>query len=210
MQKMPQMVAPMFDSATHTYRDANGNIFPSVTQVLRASGLMPDIPISEERKKAAQDRGNNIHWLYCLDNQQALNTRRLNTTMRGYLKSWRAWKKDAGFFVIKDIVEFAFISAEYGFAGTVDVGGMLQGFPAVVDYKSGAAIPEYVRWQLAPYAVGAFGKKAKFTRRICFQPRPDANPPYRVREFPTTEFQQDWAKFAAALQKVKGDYGANR
>jgi hypothetical protein len=194
-----------FEPITHTYTDDSGRQFPSVTQILRVSGLMPDIPISEERKRAAQDRGTNIHWLFQLDNEGALNTRRLNTTMRGYLKSWRAWKKDSGFFVIKDLVEFAFINAEYGFAGTVDAGGMLQEFPTIVDYKSGAAIPEYVRWQLCPYAVGAFGKKAKFTRRICFQPRPDSNPPYRVREFPTTEFQQDWAKFYQALQEVKGD-----
>jgi hypothetical protein len=200
--KQGELLPVRFDAATHTYFDDGGRPVPSVTQILKAGGIYNLDFLPAEKREAALELGTRVHWMLQLFDEGKLDVRKLRKPMRGYLKAWRAWKESSGFIVGR--IEHRFIS-EFGYAGTADRLGTFSAakhIPVLLDLKTGAAIPDWVKIQLAAYVRGVIVHVPlwKFTRRIAFQPFPDGT--YDVKEYPPSSMAVDFAKFQEALRRM--------
>jgi hypothetical protein len=200
---------PLFDAAIHEYRNAQGSIVPSVTQILARAGICDFSFVEEETRIRAMERGTSVHWLARLEDEGLLDYRQVPIGLRPYRKGWNDWKKASGF--IPELIEHPFIS-HYGYAGTIDRYGKLpktlsypNGSTAVVDLKTGE-IAEWVRFQLVAYAMRMHPTPAvaRNIRRIAVALR--KNGTYSVREFPQKSWDYDWARFMAAKRRVDAGY----
>jgi len=165
----------------------------SVTQILAHNGVCDYSFVDAETRFYAMQRGTSVHWLTQLEDQECLNHRKIQHHLRGYRKAWRSFKRNSGLLVTN--VEQQFVS-RYGYAGIIDrIGRFALGLPAVVDIKTGA-IPNWVGYQLAAYAVWASGDDpscAKYMRRIAVSLKHSGF--YGVCEFPSSTFERDWSQF---------------
>jgi hypothetical protein len=190
-----------FNPETHEYRD-KGKVVLSVTQILANAGICDFSLVEEDLREHSMKRGKSVHWMTALEDQGALDYRRVPVALRGYRRAWQAWKKATGF--MPELIEWQFISA-FGFAGTIDRFGTLPSTEmyrtptkAIVDIKTGA-VADWVRYQLAPYALGVMQKLAlaRRIRRIGVELRKDGT--YAAKEFPLATFDEDIAKFMEAV-----------
>lgn len=201
------MTTPVnFTPETHEYRTASGVLVPSVTQILNRAGLCDFSFVEEEIRQRAMERGTSVHWLLQLEDEGALNYRQVPLRLRPYRKAYLDWKMASGF--RPELIEQQFIS-HFGYAGTLDRFG---GFPktaqyplgslAVVDFKTGESVQDWVRYQLAAYVMRS--SDSTFTahriRRIALALRKDGT--YQVKEFPSNTFSIDWATFIDAKRRV--------
>jgi hypothetical protein len=202
---VPQVSAVIFDRNSHEYRNAQGSIVPSVTQILARAGICDFSFVEEERRIAAMERGTSVHWLLQLEDEGALNYRQVPLRLRPYRKAWQNWKQASGF--VATLIEHQFIS-HYGYAGTIDRYGTLpptatwpNGSTAVVDIKTGE-VPNWVRFQLSGYTVRMhpIPAMARRIRRIAVALRADET--HSVREFPQSTWDTDWATFYEAKRSV--------
>jgi hypothetical protein len=193
-----------FDPVKHEYWNDAGVRKPSVTFILAQAGLCDYSFVQEEVLAQALSRGKSVHWLLQLEDEGVLNYRSVPKALRPYRKAYLTWKRGSGF--MPEQIEVPFISS-HGYAGTPDRVGAFpktlmypQGSKAIVDFKTGA-ICEWVKYQLALYAVGVTEHvyQAKRLRRIALALRPDGE--YRIKEFPTAHFDYD---LAVALEAKKG------
>jgi hypothetical protein len=191
-----------FDEEAHLYT-RDGVPYRSVTQIIAEAGWCDFSFVEEELRIHSMKRGKSVHWLLQLEDQAALDYRRVPVALRGYRKAWQAWKKASGFMV--ELVEWRFIS-ERGFAGTLDRYGYLpptELYPhltsAIIDIKSGP-VADWTRLQLAAYAVGHQPRLAlaRRIRRIGVELRKDGR--YKATEFPMATFDQDISKFMEAAR----------
>lgn len=136
-----------FNKDTHTYY-RNGHPVGSVTQVLKATGLIGnDINfISEEHIW----KGSCIHKGIELINRMNLDWKTVDDTeVYPYLKAYEQFISATGFKA--QLVEFPVFDPVLGIAGTLDVEGIFpSGIHAVIDVKSGTVKP-WVRIQLSGY-----------------------------------------------------------
>lgn len=191
-----------FDPQKHEF-SANGRIIPSVTQVLSKVGVCDFSYVSREVREYSMNRGSSVHWLLQLEDEGALNPRRIPRKLRGYRKAYLAWKEASGFCPYPQWIERQFVSF-YGYAGIIDRVGWFahNGSDAIVDMKTGGT-PDYVKYQLVAYAAFAapLFKVGPFMRRIALRLNPDGT--YKVREFPAVEYLTDWAVFIDFLRRSK-------
>lgn len=202
------MTSPViFDPAKHEYRNAQGNVVWSVTQILASAGICDFSYVEEERRIAAMTRGTSVHWLLQLEDEGALNYRQVPLRLKPYRKGYMSWKAASGFLPDRNWIEKQFIS-HYGYAGTVDRFGMFpptplypKGTVGVIDFKTGE-IPDWVRLQLVAYAMRTHVNPAiaRRTRRIGLALR--ANGTYAVREFSEASWDTDWARFMKAKKET--------
>src|ERR1039458_2909802 len=97
-----------FDSDTHTFTQ-NGVRKPSITQVLAFAGIFDFSFVEEEKRLFAMKRGKSVHWMTQLDDEGALNYRKVPKFLRGYRKAWNTWKERSGFVPI--VIEKWLVSA---------------------------------------------------------------------------------------------------
>jgi hypothetical protein len=194
-----------FDPESHTYRK-DGKIVPHVTQILAQSGRCDWSCVDEEIRLHSIKRGQSVHWLTQLEDEGALNYRTVPAGLRGYRKAYRTWKRHSGFNVIW--IERKFIS-HYGYAGTLDRAGSFpattmfgSGTSGVVDLKTGP-IADWVRLQLCSYTLAVDPRPAiaRTIRRIAL--RLSADGTYRVKEFPLSTWDSDFAEFMKDLKDMK-------
>lgn len=194
-----------FDPAKHEYRDSKDRPVISVTQVLSQAGICDFSFVEEEIRVRAMQRGTSVHWLLQLEDEGALDYRRVPLGLRPYRKAYLQWKAASGF--LPELIEKQFIS-HYGYAGTIDRYGSLpktaifpNGSRAVVDFKTGE-IPDWVALQLSAYAMRMNPNPniARTIRRIALALRADGT--YRVREFPQASWDTDWSNFYEAKRRV--------
>lgn len=199
------MTVPEFDAEKHEYRH-NGVIVPSVTQIIAFAGLCDFSCVAEDVRIHSMKRGQSVHWMLQLEDEGALDYRKVTRGLRGYRKAYRAWKKHSGFNVLW--IERQFVS-NFGFAGTLDRAGSFppttmytSGTKAVVDFKTGE-IADWTRYQLAAYSleVDARPAIARTVRRIALSLKPDGT--YKIKEFPLCTWDTDLATFMEALGKWK-------
>lgn len=197
----------LFDSTKHEYRDSRGVHFLSVTQILSLAGLCDFSFVEEESRRLAMERGRSVHWMLELDDQGALDYRRVPLALRGYRKAYQAWRKGSGFKV--EWIERQFIS-HLGYAGTIDRYGKFPktalfpaGSRAVVDLKTGnSQVQDWVKYQLVMYAMRTHANPAiaRLTRRIGLALHADGT--YHVREFPVATWDTDWSIAMEAKRRV--------
>ena len=195
-----------FDAATHTFTKGKV-VYPSVTQVLAASGLCDYSFVAEERRKYFLERGRSVHWMLELEDLGTLNYRKVPMALRGYRRSYLEFKKNTGFF--PGLVEWKFVSP-LGFAGIVDRVGTFPSSPqfpngstAVLDFKTGQAA-SWTRYQLAAYAIARWPfQVARCIRRVALSLSSDGE--YQVKEFKQSTFSADAARFLEELRRMNGD-----
>jgi hypothetical protein len=191
-----------FNPSKHEF-SRDGVVIPSVTQVLARAGICDFSFVEEETRIHAMKRGTSVHWLLQLEDEGALNYRTVPRSLRGYRKAYRDWKRHSSFCPLW--VECKFVS-QYGYAGIIDRAGSfpattmyLSGTNCVLDFKTGE-IPDWVRLQLAAYALAIepIIAVARNIRRIALTL--SASGAYKIKEFPLCTFDSDIAKFMHALK----------
>jgi hypothetical protein len=200
-----------FDPVLHEFKQ-EGVVIPSVTQVLAKAGICDYSFVSEEMREYSMKRGTSVHWMLQLEDEGALNYRKVPSSLRGYRRAYQTWKKRSLFHPL--MIEHQFVS-NFGFAGIVDRAGTFpsvavlgRGSSAIVDIKTGD-VPDWARYQLAAYCVGIEPQLAlaRYLRRIAIRLRPDGT--YKVKEFPLCTWDVDFSKFMHALEKANGSSRSN-
>ncbi len=177
---------PTFDAATHAYTDATGRRLLSVTEVIKAVGLIDDRWFTEE----ATWRGSCVHALCEYEDKGTLDESTIDPAAEGYLEAWRRWKKITGF----TPVQIEHPMSGMGYAGTLDRVGLIgPATRAVVDLKTGAA-QKWHALQLAGYA-GFYYPYSRSMRRFTVRLHEDGR--YTTQEY--EDFATDWAGFQGAL-----------
>ena len=143
-----QIPSITFDAERHLYR-VDGREVPSVTQCLRAAGLIDTTWFTD----LGRWRGSAVHLACQLDDEGDLDEGDLDPRIVPHLAAYRDFKRDYTF--IPDEIEQARYNATFGYVGTPDrVGRVMLGTnecPAIVDLKVGGSVPAYAL-QLAGYA----------------------------------------------------------
>ena len=190
-----------FEESDHTYR-WNGDLVPSVTQILRDMGLVDTTHLAESGRIRGAivamatemvDRGQDVNYGTYANLVPAED-------LQGYVLAWLAWKRAARFKVTH--IEERVYNDVHRYAGTLDRRGLLAGdVKAVVDIKTGAAMPAYPL-QTAAYAASLI----EHHRRFAVTLRSDGT--FRVAEH---QDRTDLSHFraAASLWHWKQEHGLN-
>lgn len=124
----------IFDEEKHQFI-VDGQIWPSITQVLRSVGLIDGQWFTEYSRNRGTLVHRIIHW-HIMGN---LDDASIDPILRPYYDAWLSFERDTGF--ISNETEIPRISRLYRFGGIPDHIGILNGKEAIVDVKSGAEIP---------------------------------------------------------------------
>lgn len=141
----------IFNSDRHEYSD-NGIIIQSVTQLLKAAGIIDDRFFSAE----ARDRGSAVHEL-C---ERYANGERYDNIGRElasleYVNAFASWQHDSKAYALRTE---SIIHGEHNgkrYAGRCDGLFEIRGQRVLVDFKTGAPV-EWHSYQLAAYALASF------------------------------------------------------
>ena len=138
----------IFDAARHRYT-LDGVRLPSVTEILRAAGMVPDLYGVTDWHL---DRGSQVHAATALWDADDLDETCLDAAIRGRLDAWKAFRAATS-------ADFQILETEtprhhplLRYAGTPDRVGVWRGRPAVVDLKCGKPEP-FHGVQLAGYSM---------------------------------------------------------
>lgn len=140
-----------FEPASHTYT-LDGQVVPSVTEVLRASGIIDFSQIPSAILEAARARGQRVHAAIHYYNEGDLDWTTLDDGDRPRVNAWLRFLEQRKFQILK--AEFRLCSRRYQYAGTGDVLGLLDGKLALADFKCGEPDDVGADLQTAAY-VGA-------------------------------------------------------
>lgn len=141
-----------FDPATHTYRNHDGVIRPSVTQTLAAVGLSDYSMVDPEILERARIRGTNVHkWTAEYDREGWIDEDWIAPEEHGYFDAWMRFRAESNVKIID--IEPPIIGKIAGIevAGTPDRLCYLNGIRTVLDLKCCASEMLAWRLQLADY-----------------------------------------------------------
>jgi hypothetical protein len=146
----PRVLA--FDAPTHTYR-VDGELVPSVTQLLDAAGLTPDYSVVPPHVlQHARERG--IHIDACCDLLDAddLDWRSVHPEALPYVEAWLAFREHEGYTPLA--AQVPLYHPVYGYAGTADSAGLLPGGrPTIIERKATARMAPTYALQTAGYGL---------------------------------------------------------
>ncbi len=182
-----------FEESTHTYR-ANGVLVPSVTTCL--SKLHDFGLVSKDILEAACQRGSYVHTLTEYHDQNDLDSESIGI-YAGYLDAWIQFCDDHK--AKWEGIEVRGYSERYGYAGTWDRNGLLNGSKFIVDVKT--SIAPHPVWGLQTSAYRQLKAETDpswmLARRATVQLRPDGT--YKFIEWtdPT-----DWTTFLSLINLI--------
>jgi len=191
---MAQIHGLTFNTEQHRYA-AQGRDVPGVTMILHDLGFYPPYPMDPYYRA----RGAAVHsctelidqgMLAIADNREG-QTRYPGTDERlwGYLDGWREFRA-ATMWVIRAVEERISHDGLW-YAGTLDRRFISSASNIIADIKTGSA-EEFVRYQLAGYALGCGDLKA---RRVVIELPGDGR--YHLRDdFSCPQDIDDWATIA--------------
>ena len=149
-----------FNEALHEYR-VGGIITPSVSQILKANGLMETFRHSE----TALNNGTAIHRASELHDKGKLDQSNLDPRLQKCIDMWEQFKKEIGVGIILANEEQVSMGPLY--AGTIDrVVSLRNGHRAIIDFKSGTPQP-WAALQTAAYALAYDINKHREYERFC-------------------------------------------
>jgi hypothetical protein len=138
-----------FDGLSHTYR-VDGQAVPSVTQLLEAAGVSPDYrKVHPAILQHARLRGIHIDAACDLDDVDDLDWSSVSPEAVGYIQGWQAFKADYQYEPV--ISQPPLYHPVYGYCGTPDSIGMLDGQVVVVERKATAKMAASYALQTAGY-----------------------------------------------------------
>ncbi len=127
-----------FRADDHSYT-WNGTPVPSVTQVIAAGGLMPDL--KQWSSQWHMDRGKHVHEATVLIDEGDLDWDALDPEIVGYCRAYERFREET-------LADLEIVEAEtaryhetYHYAGTPDRVALWRGALAVIDGKTGAPAP---------------------------------------------------------------------
>jgi hypothetical protein len=139
------------DESTHTYRLADGQTVPGVSEILRRVGISELPPISPERLEAARERGSAIHAACELIDEGTIDWSTIDPVIAGNVAAFAEFR--ARIRPVTVAREAIVYSRKWGFAGRLDWVGYLIVVGrdlAIADYKSGTP-SAWTELQLALY-----------------------------------------------------------
>lgn len=136
----------VFIEKSHEYF-LNGVKLPSVTEILKPLSSYTDA-IPDAVMEKARDRGTKVHVATELYDLGTLDLDNLHPVLRPYLDAWIRFREETGF--QPKLSEFRVYSAIYGYAGTLDRTGVLDG-QCVLDIKARAQMTPDTGPQTAAY-----------------------------------------------------------
>lgn len=124
-----------FNPELHQYK-ADGLVIPSVTQVLKAVGLVNFDFVPADVLQAAADKGTKVHQTTELFDKGVLDEERLHPILQNYLNSWKKFRTELQFDPIE--IESLKVHELYRYAGTLDrVGTINKNKKVLIDIKTG-------------------------------------------------------------------------
>lgn len=174
-----------FKADGHTYT-VNSVDYPSVTRVIADSGMYGNA--AAYFTEHSRERGAFVHQIIKYDVDGELDESSVDEALAGYFDAWKRFRAESGY--EPEWCEKVLASTLYGFAGTVDHVGLLNGHPAIIDTKTGAVMPA-TAIQTGGYEILV---KKPGIRRFGLQLMADGK--YRLTEF---RDRQDSKIFLAAL-----------
>lgn len=176
-----------FDPIKHEYR-WNGAVVPSVTQVLQP--LMSMEFVDADVLRRAQDFGTAVHLACELHDKGTLDESALDPHLLPYLRGWRNFTREHH--VVWDLIEERVFHPTLRYAGTLDRRGNVDGYPSMVDIKSGTSLYPSVGPQLAAYTHASSPTPAAY-RRYAVRLYPDG---YELKQYTSP---MDWPCFASLI-----------
>lgn len=157
-----------FSEANHLYADANGVPRPSVSQVIKAEGLISFAGINPSILERKRQLGSLVHKVTELyDQGEDLNNYEIPDEVWPYLEGWLTFRNDTGY--EPRFTEQRMLAQVHGmwFGMTLDSEGPIDGENSIIEKKCGAS--EHPAWgvQLAGYAMGKYPtEKVKPARAV--------------------------------------------
>ena len=139
----------IFNPAAHEYTEDDGTPIPSVTQIIKAAGIIDDRFYNAD----ARDRGSAVHE-FCeryADGVRVDNRGNLLAAYE-YVNSFAAWMSDYGVFTLSTECRVYHKINGKAYAGTYDILADIGGKNVLIDIKTGVK----AKWhavQLAAYAM---------------------------------------------------------
>lgn len=158
-----------FDEPTHAYT-LNGRRVPSVTQILDPMQMLDGIPW--DVLEAARIFGNNVHLACHYHNVGILDWDSLDDFLASYVRGYLKFLAESSFMILASEERVASVKA--GYAGTLDLRGILNRRRSIIDIKSTSALPRTVGPQTSAYE-NAYREMTgeKTERRFCLHLKPD-------------------------------------
>ena len=204
-----------FDAAAHVYR-LDGEIVPSVTQILTRSGLIDFSHLPGYVREAALERGRVVHQAIHFLNENDLDLEAFGRSFPqylGYVDAWRSFCAQRSFVAVLN--ETIVGSRRHRVAGTLDALGILDGAAVLLDFKTGRPSDVASDLQTAAYlalalewsvdgddqALREFLARYPVVRRYAVQLNADGS--FRVEPYTTATDWRDFATLRAAQQIVE-------
>lgn len=128
----------------------NGLRVPSVTQILRDSGLVDLSKVPKDVLRRARKFGTHLHKALELHDKGSLDMSSLDKNLVPCLNAYFKWLDETGAIIEPDSIEKKVYSEKYQYAGRLDRIYIINGKRSVVEFKSGG-IYSTAALQLAAY-----------------------------------------------------------
>lgn len=185
----------IFRPDDHTYWIGDRQI-PNVTSILRDAGLVSYPPNADDARLLGKNVHEGIHYFDTPDYGE-LDWSSLYPPWLPYLTQYVKFKEATGFQVIRS--ESPTYSGQYGYAGTIDKIGQLNGSMILLDIKTGSPAKWHVL-QLAAYDqlvhLEEIEPGAKILKAFNLYLTPTT---YKLREASYTDLRYGFEVFCAAL-----------
>jgi len=138
-----------FDEVEHTYKTKEGEILPSVSQIIKGVGLSSGGDYVSEVMENAMLLGTDIH-----NSIQAFNDLGViptKTAIKGYFSAYLSWAEEYKPKVIESEIRMSYDGSPLKYAGTADLIAEIKGKKCIIDYKTGKSLYKYYGYQLAGY-----------------------------------------------------------
>lgn len=185
-----------FSEETHTYRDERGCALPSVTQALKANGIISFDGIQAGVLERKRRLGSLVHKVAELwDLGEDLSDFEVPEAVLPYLDGYVNFRNDSGFF--PDMVEFKTLGNIYGmiYGMTLDRTGPIDGVNHILELKCGASSHPAWGVQLAAYDMGLHNKE--MLPRVALQLGPQFSRNYKLHHYTEPADYQIWASALA-------------
>ena len=189
-----------FTEESHEYQ-WDGNVVPSVTQVLEDVGIIDFSRVPKETREPALMRGRIVHAATQFDDEAfigvgtPLDESTVTDENMGYVRAWRRFRSEKKF--RPELIEYQQYNQQRGYAGTLDRTGFFEDAPQqkyIIDLKTGSA-EWWVRIQLSAYA--AFFDHPRTFKRLCIELHADGT--WKPYLFDERSWQGDFNRFLYCL-----------
>ncbi len=189
---MATAAAFSFNEQTHVYRDEGGLLLPSVTQCLKATGLISFAGIDPEVLEHKRQLGVLVHKVTQLyDQGETLSEYDIPDEILEYVTGYVTFRRDCDF--SPTIIEQRMLGEVYTmrFGMQPDRVGEINGVGHILELKCGAS--KHPAWgtQLAGYATGLYGPRPSIAR-AALQLGPQFARGYRLHPYDDPADYQIW------------------